>query len=62
MDAGNLVSAAYFCARAIATPKVAQASALAHEAADSGLLSPELDAGIGRVMGVKQLGFRSGIG
>ena len=33
---------------------------LAHEAADSGLLSPELSAGIGRVKGVKQLGFRSG--
>jgi len=33
---------------------------LAHEAADSGLLSPELAAGIRRVKGVKQLGFRSG--
>jgi len=33
---------------------------LAHEAADSGLLSPELTAGISRVKGVKQLGFRSG--
>src|SRR3974390_1254219 len=33
---------------------------LAHEAADSGLLSPELSAGISRVRGVKQLGFRSG--
>jgi site-specific recombinase XerC len=33
---------------------------LAHEAADSGLLSPELAAGITRVKGVKQLGFRSG--
>ena len=32
---------------------------LAHEAADSGLLSPELAAGISRVKGVKQLGFRS---
>jgi hypothetical protein len=31
---------------------------LAHEAADSGLLSPELAAGISRVKGVKQLGFR----
>jgi site-specific recombinase XerC len=29
-------------------------------AADSGLLSPELAAGISRVKGVKQLGFRSG--
>ena len=33
---------------------------LAHEAADSGLLSPELAAGISRVKGVKQLGFRYG--
>ena len=33
---------------------------LAHEAADSGLPSPELAAGISRVKGVKQLGFRSG--
>ncbi len=33
---------------------------LAQEAADAGLLSPELAAGIGRVRGVKQLGFRSG--
>jgi site-specific recombinase XerD len=33
---------------------------LAHEAADSGLLSPELAAGINRVKGVKQLGFRAG--
>src|SRR6202167_2122459 len=33
---------------------------LAHEAADSGLLSPEVAAGISRVKGVKQLGFRSG--
>ena len=33
---------------------------LAHEAADSGLLSPELVAGISRVKGVKQVGFRSG--
>ena len=33
---------------------------LAHEAADSGLLSPELAAGISRVKGVKQLGQRSG--
>ena len=35
---------------------------LAHEAADAGLLSPELAAGISRVKGVKQLGFRSAIG
>lgn len=33
---------------------------LAREAADAGLLSPELAAGIGRVKGVKQLGQRSG--
>jgi site-specific recombinase XerD len=33
---------------------------LAHEAADAGLLSPELAAGISRVRGVKQLGFRVG--
>src|SRR6266567_3912001 len=33
---------------------------LAHEAAEAGLLSPELAAGISRVRGVKQLGFRSG--
>jgi hypothetical protein len=33
---------------------------LAYEAADSGLLSPELAAGIRRVKGVKQLGFRDG--
>ena len=33
---------------------------LAHEAADAGLLSPELAAGITGVKGVKQLGFRSG--
>jgi integrase len=33
---------------------------LAYEATDAGLLSPELAACIGRVNGVKQLGFRSG--
>jgi len=33
---------------------------LAHEAADVGLLSPDLAAGIARVKGVKQLGQRSG--
>ena len=33
---------------------------LAHEAGDSGLLSPELAAGISRVKGMKQLGFPSG--
>lgn len=41
---------------------VLQASGLAHEATESGLLSPELAAGISRVKGVKQLGFPSGIG
>jgi hypothetical protein len=33
---------------------------LAHEAADAGLLSPELAAGISRVKGVKQRGFPAG--
>src|SRR6201998_358493 len=33
---------------------------IAHEAADAGLLSPKLAAGISRVKGVKQLGFRAG--
>ncbi len=33
---------------------------LAYEAADSGLLSPELAAGIRRVKGVKQFGSRAG--
>src|ERR1700689_2202020 len=33
---------------------------LAHEAADAGSLSSELAAGISRVKGVKQLGFRCG--
>src|SRR6201984_2141407 len=40
--------------------QVAAVRRIAHEAADSGLLSPELAAGISRVKGVKQLGFRSG--
>src|SRR5258708_6971250 len=40
--------------------QVAAVRRTAHEAADSGLLSPELAAGISRVKGVKQLGFRSG--
>src|SRR5580698_10015273 len=39
---------------------VAAVRRLAHEATDSGLLSPELAAGISRVKGVEQLGFRSG--
>jgi hypothetical protein len=33
---------------------------LAHEAADTGLLSPELAAGIQRVKGTKKLGVRLG--
>jgi integrase len=40
--------------------QVAAVRRLAYEAADAGLLSPELAAGIGGVNGVKQLGFRSG--
>src|SRR5438270_725700 len=40
--------------------RLAAVRRLAQEAADSGLLSPELAAGISRVKGVKQLGFRSG--
>jgi integrase len=44
----------------IINQQLAAVRRLAHEAADSGLLSPELAAGISRVKGVKQLGFRSG--
>jgi site-specific recombinase XerC len=40
--------------------RLAAVRRLAYEAADSGLLSPELAAGIKRVKGVKQLGFRTG--
>jgi site-specific recombinase XerC len=40
--------------------RLAAVRRLAYEAADSGLLSPELAAGIRRVKGVKQLGFRLG--
>jgi len=40
--------------------RLAAVRRLANEAADSGLLSPELAAGISRVKGVKQLGYRSG--
>ena len=40
--------------------RLAAVRRLAHEAADSGLLSPELAAGIQRVKGAKQLGQRSG--
>src|ERR1700682_183459 len=54
----------YLEARSLAANTINQQLAavrrLAHEAADSGLLSPELAAGISRVKGVKQLGFRSG--
>jgi len=54
----------YLESRALAANTINQQLAavrrLAHEAADSGLLSPELAAGISRVRGVKQLGFRAG--
>jgi integrase len=40
--------------------RLAAVRRLAYEAADSGLLSPELAAGIRRVKGVKQLGHRAG--
>jgi site-specific recombinase XerD len=54
----------YLEARGLAANTINQQLAavrrLAHEAADAGLLSPELAAGISRVKGVKQLGFRSG--
>ena len=40
--------------------RLAAVRRLAYEAADSGLLSPELAAGIRRVQGVKQLGSRLG--
>ena len=40
--------------------RLAAVRRLAYEAADCGLLSPELAAGIRRVKGVKQLGQRSG--
>ena len=40
--------------------RLASVRRLAYEAADSGLLSPELAAGIRRVKGVKHLGFRTG--
>ena len=47
-------------AAATINQRVAAVRRLAHEAADSGLLSPELAAGIQRVKGAKQLGHRSG--
>jgi len=40
--------------------RLAAVRRLAYEAADAGLLSPELAAGIRRVKGVKQLGYRAG--
>jgi site-specific recombinase XerD len=40
--------------------RLAAVRRLAHEAADTGLLSPELAAGIGRVKGAKRLGARIG--
>ncbi|RZU39376.1 site-specific recombinase XerD [Edaphobacter modestus] len=40
--------------------RLAAVRRLAYEAADSGLLSPELAAGIRRIKGVKQLGARAG--
>src|SRR3954462_5119764 len=40
--------------------RLAAVRRLPYEAADSGLLSPELAAGIRRVKGVKQLGSRAG--
>ncbi len=40
--------------------RLAAARRLVYEAADSGLLSPELAAGIRRVAGVKHLGCRAG--
>jgi site-specific recombinase XerC len=47
-------------AAATINQRLAAVRRLAYEAADSGLLSPELAAGIRRVEGVKQLGQRSG--
>jgi site-specific recombinase XerD len=47
-------------AAATINQRLAAVRRLAYEAADSGLLSPELAAGIRRVKGVKQLGQRSG--
>lgn len=47
-------------AAATINQRLAAVRRLAYEAADSGLLSPELAAGIRRVKGVKQLGQRAG--
>src|SRR5690349_23300607 len=41
-------------------PRLAAVRRIAYEAADSGLLSPELAAGIRRVKGVRRLGIRVG--
>jgi hypothetical protein len=51
------------CRDALAALIVQQLAAvrrLAYEAADAGLLSPELAAGIGRIKGTKQRGVRLG--
>lgn len=47
-------------ARSTINVRLAAVRRLAHEAADTGLLSPELAAGIGRVRGAKRLGVRIG--
>jgi hypothetical protein len=47
-------------APATINPRLAAIRRLAYEAADGGLLSPDLAAGIRRVKGVKHLGFRVG--
>jgi site-specific recombinase XerD len=47
-------------AAATINQQLAAVRRLVREAADAGWLSPELAAGISRVKGVKQLGFRSG--
>ena len=47
-------------AAATINQRLAAVRRLAHEAADSGLLSPELAAGIQRVKAAKQLGHHSG--
>src|SRR5947207_7708338 len=54
-----LLEARHLAANTI-NQQLAAVRRLAHEAADAGLLSPELAAGISRVRGVKQLGFLSG--
>jgi integrase len=49
-----------FLAASTINLRLAAVRRLANEAADTGLLSPDLAAGIGRVKGAKKLGFRSG--